>query len=210
MNRTASRMTHEAVNERLPWYVNGTLAEDERAEVAAHLEACAVCREDLLLCEEMARAVRSDGAVPIPPATSAEALLERAGGRGRRRLGPDWRMVAAIAIVSVTAAMTYFQVNRDEAPNQRFTTTTGQTSVATVDYVFQLRFETSVDDAVRARIFEDLGGSAQVVDAAAREYRLTLSLPPQSLTDLDARAAAIAAYDEVATADVVALQVPVR
>ena len=203
-------MTHEAVNERLPWYVNGTLAEDERGDVAVHLEACAVCREDLLLCEEMARAVRSDGAVPIPPATSAEGLLERAGTRARRRRLPDWRMAAAIAVVSVAAAMTYFQVNRDEAPNQRFTTTTGQSSVATVDYVFQLRFEASADDAARARIFENLGGSAQVVDSATQEYRVTLSLPPQSLTDLDARAAAIAAHDEVATADVVALQVPVR
>lgn len=203
-------MTHEAVNERLPWYVNGTLAEDERGEVAAHLEACAVCREDLLLCEEMARAVRSDNAVPIPPATSAAGLLERAGTRARRRRLPDWRMAAAIAIVSVTAAMTYLQVNRDEAPNQRFTTTTEQTSLATVNYVFQLRFEAFADDAARARFFEDLGGSAQIVDTATREYRLTLSLPPQSLADLDARAAAIAAYDEVATAEVVALQVPVR
>lgn len=36
-----------AVRELLPWHLNGTLEGDEAAEVAAHLEECAACREEL-------------------------------------------------------------------------------------------------------------------------------------------------------------------
>ncbi len=210
MNKTASRMTHAVANERLPWYVNGTLDDEERVEVVAHLEVCAECREDLALCEDMARAVRSDGAVPIPPAASAEALLRHGDNRAALRRLPDWRIAAAVAVVSVTAAMALIAINRDGAPNQRFTATTEQTSLATVDYVFQLRFEGTADDAVRARTLEELGGIAQAIDPDRREYRLTLSLAPQALADLEARAAEIAARPEVAAAEIVALQMPVR
>lgn len=211
MTTTARNMTHEMVNERLPWYVNGTLPEMERAAVAAHVEECAACRDDLRTCEQMARAARADSPVPIPPVASADAVLRRADSRARWRRVPDWRIAAAVAVVSVAGALTYVQViSSDDATNQRFTTTTEATSLATVDYVFQLRFQPSADVVARARVLEELGGSAQLVDATSHEYRLTMALPPQSLRDLDQRAANIAAREEVAEADVVALQVPVR
>lgn len=210
MNTTASCTTHEAVNERLPWYVNGTLPEDERAAVAAHVESCATCREDLAVCQEMARAVRSDSAVPIPPATSADALLRHAETQASGGWRSGWRVAAAVAIVSVAGVLAFLQIDGTEPANQRFTTTTGTTSLATVDYVFQLRFEASADTQARRRVLEELGGIAQLVGGATEEYRVTLSLPPQSLTDLDGLAADIAARDEVAGADVVAVQVPVK
>ena len=210
MNTTASRSTHESINERLPWYVNGTLPDDERAAVAAHIEGCATCREDLALCEEMARAVRSDSAVPIPPATSADALLRHGNTRASGGWRSGWSLAAAVAIVSIAGVLVFLQIDGTEPANQRFTTTTETTSLATVDYVFQLRFEASADAQARRRVIEELGGSVQRVDGVTDEYRLTLSLPPQSLTDLDGLADDIAARDEVIRADVVAVQVPVK
>jgi uncharacterized membrane protein YidH (DUF202 family) len=35
------------VSERIPWYVNGTISEDERQRVDAHLKHCANCRNEL-------------------------------------------------------------------------------------------------------------------------------------------------------------------
>lgn len=40
------------IEERLPWFLHGGLAEDERSEVAAHLERCAACRRALLATRE--------------------------------------------------------------------------------------------------------------------------------------------------------------
>jgi hypothetical protein len=42
----------------LPWYVNGTLADKEAAQVARHLTECAECREDLEAETSLAREVR--------------------------------------------------------------------------------------------------------------------------------------------------------
>ena len=210
MNTTASRTQHDYVNERLPWYVNGTLSEEERARVAAHLSECARCRDDLTVCREISGAVRSDGAVPIPPQASADALLRQADRQSFRRRKPDWRIAAGFAVVALAGAIVLLQYVGNEPPNQQFTTTTQGTSLATVDYVFQLEFEASTGEVARSRFLEELGGSAQVMDADRRKYRVTLPLPPQSLADLDARAAELAAREEVAAAEVVALQVPVR
>lgn len=210
MNTTASRKMHDYVNERLPWYVNGTLSGEERARVSAHLEECTQCRDDLALCSEMSYAVRSDGAVPIPPAASADALLRQVDTRTSRRWVSDWRIAAGAAVVAFAGAIALFQYVGSEPPNQQFRTTTQETFAATVDYVFHLQFAASTDAATRDRFLRQLGGSARAIDADQREYRVTLSLPPQSLADLDARAAEIAARKEVASADVVAMQVPVR
>jgi len=38
---------HEALAELLPWFVNGTLNEDQQSAVSAHLEICEACRKDV-------------------------------------------------------------------------------------------------------------------------------------------------------------------
>ena len=45
----------QRVGELLPWFVRGTLADDESQLVAAHLERCAGCREDLAEVRTMFR-----------------------------------------------------------------------------------------------------------------------------------------------------------
>ncbi len=52
---------HRTTLELLPWYVNGTLAGGERAQVEAHLSACLPCRREL----EAQRALQS--AVSVLP-----------------------------------------------------------------------------------------------------------------------------------------------
>ena len=49
---------HAEVWEMLPWYVNGTLRDHERASVEAHLVTCAACQAELARCHDLAAAVR--------------------------------------------------------------------------------------------------------------------------------------------------------
>ena len=205
-----ARMSHEAVNERLPWFVNGTLPEDEYRQVEAHLDSCAACREDLAASRELSDVIRSDQAIPIPPTVTADDVLRRAGKLRAPRRTIDWRMAAAAAAMAIAAALAYTMLVPQEPPNQQFTTVTGSPGVATVSYVFELHFAASAGEADRRRILNEIGGSARAIDAVEGVYQLTLDLPPQALADLEALAASMAMRDEIAAADVVALQVPVR
>ena len=210
MNGAADHLSHEAISERLPWFVNGTLPDAARAAVEAHLEVCAACREDLRLCEEMAQSVRSGRTIPIPPCASADDLLQRAQRATRSRRSIDWRIAASIAVIAAAGLVLVSQIRQASPPNQEFTTVTQRTTVATVDYVFEVRLAGRLDDAARARVLGQLGGSTSAVETDDSTYHLTLSLPPQSLTQHDAIATDMAAMSEVVSADVVALQVPVR
>jgi anti-sigma factor RsiW len=56
---TSHPSEHHEVWELLPWYVNGTLDDRERASVQAHLMTCAACQAELARCHDLAAAVRA-------------------------------------------------------------------------------------------------------------------------------------------------------
>jgi hypothetical protein len=68
------RLRHQEAWELLPWYVNATLASDERQAVEAHLERCPLCRGEVAAGERLALAVRR-AAEPPPPADDRLARL---------------------------------------------------------------------------------------------------------------------------------------
>ena len=63
---------HLAVQELLSWHAAGTLAPDERARVARHLETCAACRGDLAFERSLIAAEPAP-----PPGLDADAALAR-------------------------------------------------------------------------------------------------------------------------------------
>ena len=90
---------HGAVQGVLPWYANGTLDAAERAEVEAHLGACARCRADL----EFQRQLRATPATETAPGAAdrgwlaLRARLESPAADstpplpgGERRRAPRW------------------------------------------------------------------------------------------------------------------------
>lgn len=210
MNSVEDRLSHEAVNERLPWFVNGTLPDDERVMVADHLEQCETCQADLRLCEEMAASVRSGRAVPIPSVATADDLLAGVEQAPLRPFQFDWRIAAALVVIVISGAVALSLGQRSELPNQVFTTLAEGSSVATVDYVFEIRFDANVDEAARQRVLDDLGGEALVAEQGTATYHVTMSIAPRSLAELDEIAAGMAGRPGVVSADIVALQVPVR
>ncbi len=52
--------THEALNALLPFYLAGTLSEQESAAVKEHLESCSLCTEDLLFWQDVEIAIEAE------------------------------------------------------------------------------------------------------------------------------------------------------
>lgn len=93
MNRESPRrLRHQEAWELLPWYVNRTLAGDEREAVEAHLERCPLCRVEVAAGEELALAVRRGAAAP-PDTGRLARLLARLDEPGEA----DGREVAELA-----------------------------------------------------------------------------------------------------------------
>ena len=82
--------------ELLPLYAAGSLGEEERRAVAAHLAACADCRAELAFWQEVASAVAAeDRLLPAPSPNLVDRALV---GAQRRRANPfvrAWGLLAA-------------------------------------------------------------------------------------------------------------------
>jgi len=103
-------------DELLPGYVDGPLAEGERAAVERHLQTCDRCRRDVMLAREGRAALRSLGPVTPPERIAATAIAESeriARERApevtalRRTAGtPGWvRWTAAVAAVAAVIGL---------------------------------------------------------------------------------------------------------
>lgn len=82
---------HRETEELLPWYVNGTLAADERAQLEAHLAQCLRCRRELDAQRALQAALASD-----EPDVAVDRALARAHAR-IDRLESKWRPRASAA-----------------------------------------------------------------------------------------------------------------
>lgn len=111
---------HETAFALLPWFVNDSLAGEERKLVEAHLGECLSCRAELKAQRHLAALVESHPTVHISAEQSFETLL-RAIDRPRRhparawlpatllvppRLGSAFGVLAAAALIALFAATT--------------------------------------------------------------------------------------------------------
>ncbi len=100
-------------------YVDGTLGSDATAQVEAHLEGCATCREEVRLARMGARAAGSLPE-PAPPAGLAERAIAEANrvagerhpeveaissSHRRRPNAPRWAAIATAAAVVIAIAL---------------------------------------------------------------------------------------------------------
>lgn len=99
-------MTHP--EELLSGYVDGTLPNEERAVVEAHLATCATCREEVDLAHEALTALEALEEQPVPFGVTGPVMAE--AGRRFERRGAVWQRVqwgaglaAAAALVLVVA-----------------------------------------------------------------------------------------------------------
>lgn len=98
---------HDKAAELLPWYVNGTLAADERAAVERHLGECLPCRSALRAERHLHGVVRAQEDVPFGSVHGTADLLRRIDDGQRRhtarRLGPRIAVGAAAACLAIAA-----------------------------------------------------------------------------------------------------------
>src|SRR5262245_37610449 len=91
------------MRDRLPDLLNDRLSANERAEVVAHVAACADCREEL----ELLGAIRSMLSAPAPRVDVARVVSalpkppSQSTRRPTRRTWADWRIAATVTILAV-------------------------------------------------------------------------------------------------------------
>lgn len=111
------RFSHQECWELLPWLANGTLDPEEAARAEEHLALCAICREELRACRELAATLAGADAVAVDPDAGLERVMarieaaeseengHRRSGRRRGRLGDRLRVLLAASPRPVRAAL---------------------------------------------------------------------------------------------------------
>jgi hypothetical protein len=79
-HRTPVAREHQDISALLPWYINGSIGEDERERVDAHLILCAGCRDDLAQEQRIYQGMTVETAVEYMPAASLKRLQARLDG----------------------------------------------------------------------------------------------------------------------------------
>ena len=194
---------HEKTAALMPWYVTGTLPDDERRALETHLGECLPCRARLREEQRLCDLVGAQDDLPVGPAHGVAALLTRIGDDRRpapRRLAPALAgslAVIALLIAGALIAPSLLGPGADRAA-PAFETLTGAgtppgdapSAAATteadtpaegdlIDIVFAA--ETSADEI--ERILDGFGG--RIVAGPSELGRYTISVPPRTSTALD-------------------------
>lgn len=209
MTAIRDRLPHEAVQRLLPWFVNGTLDGNERAEVEAHVANCGECRDDIALLREVQDVVKSDTTIPLVARPRAQQLLEDIdAARPRRR---QW---LATAVAAAAAALMLVALRGDDVPEPDsplvYETATSTPVPGSVDYVIELTFAAGTDARARDKVLGEIAISHAPVAGSATVYRVVLQSQADTLAELGIVVGAIESRPEVAAARVVAVQLPVE
>ena len=107
------------VSERIPWYINGTISEDERQQVDPHLLQCANCRDELNQDRLVYQGMNAEAAVEHLPAASLKRLqarLDAIDGAAAPTEKPDrptqWQGLLAASIVVMAVAICLLAADR--------------------------------------------------------------------------------------------------
>lgn len=204
---------HDELTLLLPWYVNGTLAEDESAAVRTHVKSCESCRNDLALLQEMNEAVENAQAVPIVPAPSLQQFLDEVDATSAapetrmRRTG--WLLAASLVVATVMLGRAVVNGPEVESP-VLFETATSDAQSPAMHYVLELQFDADLVDAQRQRILANIGAGNVSPTGQPDAVRAVVSLPALSLAELEQYTRDIESADGVRRANVVALQLPLE
>lgn len=211
MNQTLHTIDHEELAALLPWYVNETLGESERARVQRHVEHCESCRENVDVLSEVQRALRNGSPAPLVPQPDTERLLSALEQRERPAIRRTLPWIAAAATVAAVAMTVAWQLApRPADPPAMFETLTSTGADASINYVLEVRFMPDSSADSRGAFFESIGASQLATPMSTHVYRVALGLGTVSLAELEQYADEIESQPEVASARFVAVQLPVE
>lgn len=214
MVATMQRDEHQAVDRLLPWYINGTLTPDEHDRVRRHVDGCTACRETISLLSMVQSSVRHDTATPIVRPLGTEKLLGDIDNLERRirhrRFLTRSLMAASVAAVVLVGALLPASRDTSDPEPALFETTTSTSPAISMDYVLDVQFETGTTLAEQTRLLRSLGAEYVDRDEPNAVYRVTVSLPAASLEELEQYMNDVRALPQIRSADVVALQLPMK
>ena len=213
MNTHASQVDHEQASLLLPWLVNGTLSETERRGVEQHAAECADCAAEVESLKIMQAAIRNDALAPIVPKADASKVLSRVesmpSADGGRQVSPAIGYAIAASVLIVIAITSLLRVDQETPEPVIFETATSASDASVMHYVFELRFDPNTTDAARQHVFTDLN-SVDISRANGDRYKVTVPLTVSSVEELQDYAVKIRSMPDVMTAEIIALQLPIR
>lgn len=211
MTQMQTSIDHEKLAELLPWYVNGTLDESEHAHVHRHIEVCEECRDSVDMLGRMRHAMRNDSTAPLVPAPREDRLLVALDESQRAPQPVRWPWYAAVASLAIIAVAAAVMLRAGPAePPSRFETVTSPASQEPINYVVDLQLAPGVAAESRYALFEFLQVGDSAVATGENSYRVTLELGAVSLSELDQFVEGLESRSEIASASVVAVQLPVE
>lgn len=188
-DREQSAMSHEEVNELLPWYVNGTLEGLEHARVEGHLGTCLKCRRALNEERRLKVLIEKSSHSNVAAADGFEHLISRIDARSQERDSGhalrEWRMtrwsIAATLLLAVGAGSWFALTPLERPPPSEFMTASdpSEASALSLDVVFN----ENLTAADREALLREIGARVVEGPSAIGRYRLQLE---DSTADIDA------------------------
>ena len=214
MTLPLSDTAHNSMIELLPWYVNGTLSDDEHRAIEDHLGRCEECRESVEALSRVSHAIRNDSPAPLVPPLRAAALLDALEKPQRDSfLVSSWipyAAAASIAILVATAWVNFRSPATSVQPPAIFETATSADTAEAMGYVVEVTFEAGATPDTRDASLAAIGSAGPVSFVGEATYRMTLEPVPGSLTELEQHIDSIEALPGIRSARVVAVQLPVE
>jgi len=184
---------HRIADALLPWFVNGTLSDDERASVDRHLRECARCRREVEVLRQLQAFCRSTP-VGIDATPAPHKLNERISAASRRgsigpwlrrllehwRRAPQWtRWVIATEFAGVVVLAAFAGAHDDEstAPYRTLGALSRTSPSATIAVVFV----PDIAEAEMRRIVQATG--AHIIDGPTSTDAYVLRVPTGHRTE---------------------------
>lgn len=179
---------HEEVQELLPWFVNGTLDQDELEQVEAHLAECPECRAELTAERRLAAAIESS---PADTEGAWERMEQRLDAKAassitptpsllKRRVPVVWAIAGPIA-ASVAVAAVMLTITPRTVTEPQYRALSAAQAPAAANLIIQFQPATQVRDmqtalqSVDARLVDgptETGAYLLRVDGNKRPFAL--------------------------------------
>jgi len=178
---------HRLADAVLPWFVNGTLSDDERASVDRHLRECARCRREVEGLRQLQAFCRSapasvDATAGLRDLNDPVSVASRRGSMGRWlqrflehwRRAPQWTRWVIVAQFAGAVSLTAFVGAHDVESSAPYRTL-GAPSPASPYGAIAVVFMPDIAEAEMRRILQAAG--ARIVDGPTSTDAYVLQVP---------------------------------
>jgi predicted anti-sigma-YlaC factor YlaD len=178
-------MGHRDVWDVLPWFVNGSLEDQELEQVERHLAACEECRHEAAELQQLAKIMVGSGAPMVMPDEAFPELLSKIEEAERRDSVPWGRwlrpflrpvLVAGLVVIVMLAALLWRQ-SVPRPPAAFHTLSDSATAVESTGLRVRMVFSSEVDEGTLRSLLLEVEG--QIVGGPSPYGVYTVELPAE-------------------------------